>query len=789
MLSLPIPANLFSMSASAIWHLASGIALALAMAMPLRAGEAKAPNPLAVEQALDDLASGDWILQWKALRQLADWKVADAAPVIRDILAKDKRPWVRGRALVALAELLGGKVFDDVRSAADHGVPELRAAAVEALGIIGDERAAAIIANRLADKAPTVRRQAIVALARIRRKAAWDTIVKHLGDEDPEMVAHATLALGYVGTPEAAAKLLELLKSDQSPVRGAAVRTLGELRAPDAVLPLLDHMARDGDSRVRDAAREALRGYEPDALAGPMMGVLRGEETHFYVVALQVLTLRPSAQAGRDLAALLQTPDKRYTSFLPYALDALSHMDPDAHLDAIARYLRHEDRTVRLKAVGCVARSAKANPFVLLKHCLTAKDSGTRYLAYKAMKAAKDHAPPEGIVAFVAPALRGDDAKTVKSAISLLEDRITREEVPAAVEALGPLFAGPDSDTRRAALKALERVVDADASRRIAAAQGYVTDWMLIGSFPSDHQNKGFDTVYPPEREIDFTKRYESHTFGLGARFERADVTCAGERKRALRLRPPYQSGRVRTGSILVAFPLTLPEREGLKLTMQLGLEDGAAGDGVKFLARIGEALLLTYPMKKPGGWQPAEADLAAYAGKTVTLELIVDGVRQTRKDYAVIGEPRIVAGDDVVADLVDLWSKAKPRISIPGRTDQLEWTAVRVEQLDGRLEIHDLLGAPIQYRAAYLVADLRLAAEAKARLELEHDDGVKLWLNGTQLAAHKSRGNHTLDATLPAGRLRFLIKTTNLAEWWRVRLRITDPKGRRLDGLESAAQ
>ncbi len=752
------------------------------------AGEAPRPEPLAVERALGDLRSGDWILQWKALRELATWKIEAAAPAIREVLAKDKRPWLRGRALVALAELSGDKVFDEVAHAARNGDPELRAAAVEALGIIGAARAVPAVTERLADKATAVRCQALVALARIQGKAAWDAVAQRLADEDPDIVRHAAQALGYVATPEATAKLIELLGHEHDGVRTDAARTLGRSRPADAILPLLRRMAADPQAAVRDAARKALASYPPDALAEPLVGALIGEETGLYAAALQVLALRPTRAAADQVAAVLRKNDPHYLAALPYAFDVLAAVDADAYLDVFTGFLHHENRTVRTKAVGAVARCTAANPFVLLKHCLTAKDSSVRYLAYKAMRAAEDKAPPEGIVAFLAEPLRSDDARTLKAALALLRERIARDDVPQATDALAPLLASSNREVRQAAVKAIEKVADDDARRRIAQAQGYLTDWMVLGPFPNDRSNKGFETVYPPEAEarLDFTRRYESRTFGYGARVEIRDLACGGERKRSLSLRPPAQA-RVRTGSVIVAYPLELPAREGLRLTAFVGLAEDAKGDGMGFLIRIGEQVAYKLVVKKPGPWQSAEVDLAAYAGRKITLELVADGLRRSRGDHAAIAEPRILAGDDVVADLLALLPKAEPRVAVPGMTDQLAWTPVRVARLDGSLELHDLVPGLIQYRTAYAVADVELPEQTPVRIWLHHDDGVKLWLNRTLLGGYPSRGEHHFDTALPAGRTRLLVKLSNLTEWWRLRLRITDPKGQPIEGLRQA--
>ena len=774
---------------SGIWHLASGIALAAAVG--LHAGEpagAKPPPPLELERALDELASGDWVLQWQALRQLADWGAKDSAPAIRAVLKDDKRPWVRGRALVALAELLGQQVYDEVLGFTRNGTGELRAAAVEALGIIGSPRGEQAIADRLADKAPPVRHQAVVALARVRGKGAWHTVAKHLADDDAEMVRHATRALAYVHTPEAGAKLLELLGHDHAGVRAEAAATLGKGRAPDAILPLLRKVAGDPDGRVREASTRALAAYEPQALAPPLLAALRADDSSLYPAALAILTRRPSTEVGTAVAALIREPDERYLKSLPQALELLAKVDADAHLGVFARFLDHDSRTVRTKAVECVARCPSANPFALLKSCLASPDRGIRHLAYRAMRNATDAAPPEGVVDYLAEPLSSDDGSTVKSALELLRAHLTHADAAKAVAALDRVLGGPDRELRILAAKAIEHVADDDARRRIARAQGYLTGWTLLGPFPNDRENKGFATAYPPEKEIDFARRYERHIFGSGARVEVNEATCGGERRRALCLRPPYARG-VRTGSVVAAFPLTLPAREGLRLLLATGLDDGSdEGDGVRFVVRIGAAELLSRRTRKPEAWEAAELDLAAYAGKAVSLELVVDGLRRSKGDLAALAEPRIVAGEETVADLLALVPTAKPRIVLPGKSHLLAWTPHRVDRIDGRVELHDILPPPIQFQVAYAVADLEVAEPAAARLWVEADESFKLWLNGKKMAERGSRGEHRFDHTLQAGRTRLLLKVCNLTEWWRFRVRITDLEGRRL-ALRQPAQ
>jgi len=605
-----------------------GLALALAHCpMPLRA--AAPPSPLAVERALTDLASGDWVLQWQALRQLADWKVATAEPQIRALLKADARPWVRGRALVALAELRGDQVLDEVLALTRNGTPDVRAAAVEALGIVGSERGQQAVADRLTDPAPMVRHQAVVALARLRGAHAWPTIAQQLATDDPAMVRYATRALAFVPTPDATAKALELLGHDNVGVRAEAAATLAKARPPKAIDPLLTHMASDPDTQVRTASRKALTAFEPVALATPLLAALHDDDTRRRSAALAILALRPTTATAAAVVALVAEPDERTTRVLPQALDVLARLDARRHVGLFARFRSHEHREVRRAAVACIARCPDADLFALLKPCLADADSRVRSLAFGAIRARTDGAPPEGIVAYLAKPLAAADRSTLRAALHLARARLTRAELSPAIATLTPLLAHADRECRTLAASALERICDDDGRRRIAQAQGYLTDWMLIGPFPSDRDNKGLATVYPPEQAIDFAK--------------------------------------------------------------------------------------------------PIAVDLT------------------------------------------------------PGKPHNLAWEPWRVTTIDGKLPLHAIIAPPIGLKVAYAVADIRSPADRAAHLWVEADDGFVLWLNGAKVADRPTRGTHEADVPLRRGPNRLLVKVANLAEWWFVRIRVTDRQGRPL--------
>ena len=463
---------------------------------------------------------------------LARAKEKQAVAPLKAILAGQAHPWVRGRALVALAGILGEGVLDDAIALASHQAPELRAAALEALSIAGSPRAVAAVEARLADPVPAVRRRALVALARLRKDKAWDRIAPLLSDADPAAVCGAARAMVYVGAPEARQALIGLLAHKQEEVRIAAARALRETRDADAIPPLLAHRVGDSAENVKSACEEALLAYEPAALAGPLLAALDSPEWAKRTAALKILKARPSPEARAGIASYLggaADRSERETDLVVTALDVLSGADPGPFQDVYVRCLDHRKATVRQKAIEALAQCPGADLWGLLKGRLADTENAVRLAALRALRKATQGAPPGGIVDYLGAALQDPPPETAREALALLQERLETKELPKALAALGPVLGGGDATLRGLALEALEPLANEDAARKIAAAQGYLVEWMVIGPFPSDPARRGHTAVYPPEQEVDFAKSYEAPAVPPERPGERSAAKSAAE--------------------------------------------------------------------------------------------------------------------------------------------------------------------------------------------------------------------------------------------------------------------
>jgi hypothetical protein len=114
------------------------------------------------------------------------------------------------------------------------------------------------------------------------------------------------------------------------------------------------------------------------------------------------------------------------------------------------------------------------------------------------------------------------------------------------------------------------------------------------------------------------------------------DAVVGGVKKPALHVHPP-QNGRM-----VVDYLLRLPTTFA-RLETAAGIRDGSNSAGVGFTVQINGREACSVQLR-PGAWKPMTVDLARYAGQTVVLSLITDAMGDFSFDWAVWGEPRIVA-------------------------------------------------------------------------------------------------------------------------------------------------
>jgi len=150
--------------------------------------------------------------------------------------------------------------------------------------------------------------------ARLGAPAPGDELRAHLQSDDPEIRAAALSALGAAGDPAAIPELARFALGDQNgEVRAAAVQALGRTRSPKA-LPTLALTFAETDRELKQRSAQALLAIEgPEADNTLVELALRGTspEVRRHAALLLMVSRGPDHQAVRQLAAQNQDPQVR----------------------------------------------------------------------------------------------------------------------------------------------------------------------------------------------------------------------------------------------------------------------------------------------------------------------------------------------------------------------------------------------------------------------------------------------------------------------------------------------
>ncbi len=251
--------------------------------------------------------------------------------------------------------------------------------------------------------------------------------------------------------------------------------------------------------------------FPPEALAGPLLEALSGEQPELYPVALELLAANPTRQACDRVAQLMGALEQKAPVALPRAIKLLARFDPQAYAKVFASLQDHKLAEVRRCAVEALGQvhAPLVDHFALLRGRLMDEDKQVRAAAYQAIRRATRGAPQGGMVAWLAQPLASANRQIYWPALELLRERIGKAESAAALKALEPLLAAGDAETRRLAGAILESCGDEQTLAAVVAAQGSPFRWLVCGLFRPENGN-AIDFAFPPEREIDPKKTYDA---------------------------------------------------------------------------------------------------------------------------------------------------------------------------------------------------------------------------------------------------------------------------------------
>lgn len=469
-------------------------------------------SALDVQRSLQQLSSEDWIMQAGALERLGRHKVEAATPQIERLLKEGRSSWLKGRALVALSRIRGANLYADVEQSSRDTDAVLRRAALEALDIIGTEEAFAVVRKLLKDEEPLVRAEAAYLCAKTHKEEAWLTVEALTDSPDPQLTATTARTLAFLGTDEALARLEEMYDALSGSEKRQYKVIEGLLHADKKAIPLVVRLVarHKPEGRAHSLGQSILKSFKGEDVSIHLQSVFTSGETDLFRTAVFfATTVCPSEQIADAISASLKKGDSLPPETVYPCLQALITLGAERHTALFTGFLEHEDDRIRALAVRCRSLYDRTDLFEVFRPLIVDKNVAVAVAALKSLALMPDDvAPREGAVDYLRSLIHDDSPDIRLAAFNLLASRRAPSEFDKALDLLKPYIEGDDPEYRFRAAECLAQLGGEENLAAIAAAQGYVGKWRILGSFSNDKGNSGFAKVYPPEEEVDFDKKY-----------------------------------------------------------------------------------------------------------------------------------------------------------------------------------------------------------------------------------------------------------------------------------------
>jgi len=472
--------------------------------------------PPAAGRYLRQLDETSWMLRAEALHYLAEHKIGAALEPIRALAeAETNKPWTRGRALIALCQIEPGErppeLLLDFAAAAK---PELREAAAEALELYADISARGLATRLLADTEVGVRMRAAATYAKIHGAVAWPIIDPLTREPAPGVLPIAARALAYVGSGEAIARLLDFAVTPDHSKANEIVRRLTDIPNTKLIpvyLAMLE--ALDEGGMAYPALISALANQDRAAVVAALADTLaKGNERSTFMAARVITVLVQEPELGTPLREAIAKANDFATREAGLVALGCKEMEPDSHRDFFASHLEHDDPILRTLAIRCLAHCPATNLFDALKEIIDDDDRAVRSSALSALlRTPVGQAPSGQLVTYLEPALVDTDEETRRLAFEVLAYAGSKDDFQPALAMLGDALQGTNAQRREAVAAALGSIAPEDGIAPVARRQGYVANWMVVGTFLNEKEHTGFAKTFPPEEgQIDFEATYPS---------------------------------------------------------------------------------------------------------------------------------------------------------------------------------------------------------------------------------------------------------------------------------------
>ena len=471
---------------------------------------ARPPGTIGYLQQLED---DDWILKTEALHYLAENNVKESIEKIFNIAqSENENSWIRSKALIAYCKIQNNssipKILISFSSSKDI---KLRIGAAESLNFIESNEAEALALKLTKDESDSVRYQALATYSNIKKQEAWPLVDKMTTTLSEEFIPIASQSLLNVGSEEAIKRLKENSKTVID--KRAFIESISKIRTIKSIKVLLGMLEQTGmDEPNYSFIISALSKNKKEDLTNSLSDlIMTGRDQAIFVSARVITHLLQDPELGKKLRRSIK--DSTTPETLEAVMVALGakEMDPDSNLDFFVNYLKDDDPEIRELSIRCLSHCKEANLYDLLEETIKDEENRVSLAAMNAlMDAPLDDAPTGELVSYLENALVNTDTVVRKTAFDLLGHAGSADDFEPALAMLGEALSGSDTIRREAVAEALGSIAPDNGVANVASRQGYVSKWMVLGTFLNDKEHKAFAEELEPEKSIDFEKTYPS---------------------------------------------------------------------------------------------------------------------------------------------------------------------------------------------------------------------------------------------------------------------------------------
>ncbi|WCJ59230.1 HEAT repeat domain-containing protein [Fontisphaera persica] len=715
------------------------------------------PCPEATAALLAALADAQRAQKAGILQSLGERPDMPVAPVARHL--NDSHPDIIIAAAIALGKRGGAEAITHLQPWLDKTSGPIRTAIVDALlraaeNLQGGPHAAAglKVYERLTapQESPAVRQAAWCGLLRADKKRRLSLMREGLLGTDAIQQRAVLQVAAEWNTPAVAQELGRLLPKLPPPVQASVIEILRATEARSAVRAVVEAL-RSPESYVRIAAVNALAELGQAAHAPSLLQAALSQDAQEQKAARRALA-RLRDPLAPTLLKLLPTAAPAMQAEIIQTLAVRQETEAVPQLLQLARTGPDNVRTPALRAVGQLAKPAQLA--ALVQALQQAPDDAQRRAAQEALLEAcrrlqaRPDFSPEPLVA----GLQGEAA---------------------ARAALYPVLAQLRHERVRAALLAGRQ--DADAQARQAALRA-LCDSVDPGVLPA---------------LLELARSSPENTLRVlavrgAARLVHEEAGNLGTTERAALLRDLLGlASRVEEKRMILGRLAAAPTVESLALAASMTADPALQNEAAQAVSALAESL---------AGAHPAECTRALQTALKQVSEPARQKDLQARLQHI-----------EALADYLTVWQMAGPYqqagksyqelfdLVFPPETAtaEVKWKPLPAGTDPKRPFVLDVLKAlGGEQRVAYLRTRVYSETEQPARLEFGSDDGVKIWLNGRQVAALNvarplTPGSDKTDVVLQPGWNTLLVKLTQNNLGWEFCARFLKPDGTRLAGLK----